>query len=113
VPATRLSRYEFAPVHEDEDGRTFFDVPDPLRRIVRKDDARVIVAAGDTVHRIAWRAYRVMIDPEQDIRPTSFFDVVAQMNDVVDVTEPLEPDKIIRVPSIQALVGEIRASPST
>lgn len=111
MPVVRFSRYEFANVHQDECGRTFIDVPDPLPKRIRRDDARIQVGLGDTLHTLAWRAYEAVKDEEQDIRPTSLFDVIAQNNDVVDADQPLSPGTIVRIPSVRAVLEEIRVSP--
>lgn len=111
MPAVRFSRYEFAEPHEDECGRTFLDVPDPLPKRVRPDDVRVVVGLGDTLHTLAWRRFEAIKSEEEDIRPTSLFDVIAESNDVVDADQPLEPGTVIRIPSIRAVLEEIRVPP--
>ena len=111
MPAVRLSRYEYAPVHQDEHGRLFLDVPDPIPRRNRNDDTRAIIGHGDTLYALAWRAYRETLDREQDIRPTGFFWVIAQLNDVVDATVDPEAGTVFSIPSVQSLVGEILAPP--
>ena len=111
MPALPLSRYEFADVHVDDDGRTFFDVPDPISRRMQPDDSRTTIGQGDTSESLAWRFYRALLDPELAIRPAGFFWVIAQFNDVTDATIPLESGVIMRAPSIQRLQGEITAPP--
>lgn len=111
MPVVRISRYEFATPHQDEQGRKFLDVPDPPIKKIRRDDTRVVVGTGDTLFTLAWRAYKSMLNREQDIRPTSFFDVIAQMSDVVDAAAPLPEGKEMRVPSVRAIQEEIRVPP--
>jgi len=113
VPAVRLSRYEYAPVEQDECGRLFLDVPDPIARTSRLDDARILTGEGDTIFALAWRAYESTLDREQDIRPTGFYWVIAQMNDFVDLDQVLSIPNAsrVRVPSVQTLVGDILVPP--
>lgn len=111
MPAPRLSRYEFAPVEVDEQGRPFLDVPEPPARVSRNDDSRPIVGEGDDLFTVAWRAYKAMLDPEQDVRPTGFFWVVAQFNDVLDAAAPLAQGRRLRVPSVEALNSEVLVPP--
>lgn len=111
MPALPLSRYEFASVHQDECGRTFFDVPDPISRRVDRDDLRTTVGSGDTVHSLAWKFYKATVDRRLDVRAVNFFWVVAQFNDVVDVTEDLPAGRTLRAPSLQRLQGEITVPP--
>lgn len=118
MPAVRLSRYEFAPVEVDSNGRTYLDVPDPISRKVRSDDRRGVAGQADTLFGFAWKGYRQLLDPEQDIRPTSFWDVIAQVNNLIDAIPvledgeiTLEPGLVLRVPSTEVLLGEIRVPP--
>ncbi len=111
MPALPLSRYEFASVEEDECGRTFLDVPDPISKRVDRDDLRTVIGKGDEVGSLAWKFYKATLDPRLDVRPSSFFWVVAQFNDVVDVTEELPIGRIFRAPSLQRLVSEITVAP--
>ncbi len=119
VPAARLSRYEFAPIEVDTCGRVFLDVPDPIPRVVRPSDLRAMPGQGDTLFGVAWKAYRDLLDREQDIRPTSFWDVIAQVNNLIDARPilvngdlTLEPGKVLRVPNIENLTSEIRVPPA-
>lgn len=112
VPAVRYSRYEFAPVHQDELGRTFLDVPDPLPKRVRRDDIRVVSGAGDTLHSMAWRAYKSLLDTsEQDVGPSRFYWVVGENNGIVNPTKELPLGSLVRIPSLESLVGEILVAP--
>lgn len=111
MPAVRLSRYEFAPIHEDACGRRFLDVPDPVSRRPSLDDIRHIVGEGDTLFTIAWRYYRSLLDRESDIGPSRFFWVIAQANSIVDVTAKLKPGRELRIPSVANLETEILAPP--
>lgn len=112
VPGLRFSRLEFATPHQDEDGNLFLDVPDPIARRPSRRDKRVPVGTGDDLHKVAARAFRAMLDPEQDVGPSRFFWVIAQLNDVVDVTLPLAEGDRLRVVSIQTLTGEILVRPA-
>ena len=120
MPATPLSRYEFAPVEVDECGRTFLDVPDPITPRSRPSDLRTTSVQGDIPHVFAWRAYRSMLDPDpvRDLRPTRFWDVVAEYNGLIDAVPFLEGEGLvipngtsIRVPDVDVLLGEIRVPP--
>ena len=111
MPGLRWTRYEFATPYRDEDGRLFLDVPDPVKVESRSDDGRVQVASGDTLWTIAWRAYRSLLDPEQDVRPSGFWWVIAEANGIVDPTDDLVPGTWLVVPSVEALVGEILTGP--
>ena len=117
MPAVRLSRYEFAPVERDECARTYLDVPDPLPRQQYGDDKRVLVAEGDTLHRIAWDSYKAMLDrsPDQDVGPSRFFWVVGELNDRVDLEDHARlldaHGTFFRVPSVATLQGEFLVPP--
>lgn len=113
MPPCRLSRYEYAPVELDADGRPFLDVPVPVpKSILLRGAARVVVGEGDTLWTIAWRYYKDLLDRSQDVRPTSFFDVIGQANDVVDAFAPLELGRTFFVPSVEVLLGEVRVPPT-
>ncbi len=105
------SRYEYAPVHQDADGNLFLDVPDPVDPGPRIDDDRKLVAEGDTLWTLAWRKYRAVLDREQDVRPSGFWWVIAEVNKVVDPFEPLTPGTYVMLPSVEALFGEILTPP--
>lgn len=114
MPAVRLSRYEFADVHEDACGRKFLDVPDPIPRRVRRDDRRTIAGEGDTVFAVAWRAFRATLDREQDVRPSGFYWVIAQVNGIVGLAGVITVEKgaTLRVPSVENLLGEVLVAPA-
>lgn len=105
------SRYEFTTPHEDDEGRMFLAVPDPISKEPNDDENQVIVGEGDDLFTIAWRAYMEMLNTEIDLRPTGFFWVIAQMNDIVDAAAPLEVGSTLRVPGIETLQGEILDAP--
>ena len=111
VAAVRVSRYEFAPVRVDECGRKYLELPDPLPKKIRRDDVSRVVGTGDSVHSLAALAYESLRDREEDIRPESFFDVIAEANDLIDVTEKLVNGTRIRIPSARAIQEEIRVAP--
>lgn len=111
MPALPLSRYEFAEVHQDELGRTFLDVPDPISKRLDRDDFRTIIGQGDTLGSLAWKFYKATLDRRLDVRAVNFFWVVAEFNDVVDATEALPIAKTFRAPSLQRLQGEITVPP--
>ena len=111
MPALPLSRYEFASVHQDEQGRTFLDVPDPISRRPDRNDGRVTLGEGDSLESLAWSSYLPTLDRNLDIRPSGFFWVIGQFNDVVDATERLPTARTFRIPGIQRLSSEITASP--
>lgn len=111
MPAVRLSRYEFAPVEEDDHGRTYLDVPDPLPRRVRSDDLRFVVGDSDNLWSVAWRAYEALLDREQDIGPSRFFWVIGEINDIVDGRAPIPAGTVLRIPSIRSLTEEILVPP--
>ena len=118
MPAARLSRYEFAPTEVDSCQRKFLDVPDPIPRVTRQSDLKLTTGEGDTLFGVAWKAYRKILNREQDIRPSGFWDVVAQVNNLIDArrvflegTLLVEPGTVLRVPNIENLIGEIRVPP--
>ena len=111
MPAVRLSRYEFAASEVDEFGRKFLDVPDPIPRRTFVDDDLPKVGQGDDLFTLAWTAYRSALDREQDVRPSGFFWVVAQANDIVDAAAPLAVGSRLRVHSVETLFGEILVPP--
>jgi len=96
----------------------FLDVPDPIARVVRSTDIRGIAGETDSPFTLSWKAYRELLDREQDIRPTGFWDVIAQVNNLIDAvpvlesgTVNIEPGTVVRIPNIEALMGEIRVPP--
>lgn len=110
--AVSLDRDEFANVFKDELGRTFLDVPDPVpKAVLLRGASRRVSQGGDTLWSLAWAAYQALLDPEKDIRPTSFFDAIAEANDVVNPLAPL-PAGVIFLPSIEVVLGELRAPPA-
>jgi hypothetical protein len=108
-----LDRDEFANVWKDDQGRLFLDVPDPLpKAILLRGATRKVATRGDTLWSLAWIAYQALLDPEKDIRPTSFFDAIAEANDVVDPLAELPYGKVVFLPSIEVVLGELRAPPA-
>lgn len=113
MPAVRLSRYEFAPVQTDENGRTFLDVPEPVKLSVRFDDIRHTVSVGDTLFNLAYRYYLPMLNtnPNEDVRPSGFWWVIAEANGIVDPTDDLKIGTELRIPGLRTLENEILAPP--
>lgn len=105
MAARRWSRYEFAQPHEDEDGNLFLDVPEPISMERRPGERRHTVGEGDTLWTLSWRAFKEMLDPgEEDVRPSGFWTVIAELNDVVDPLESLPNGKVMRVPGVEGLL---------
>jgi hypothetical protein len=112
MPAVRLSRYEFANVFKDEKGRLFLDVPDPTSKdVLLRGASRRAARAVDTLWSLAWAEYQALLDREQDIRPTSFFDVVGLANDIVDPVAPIADGKVVLLPSAEVILGDVRIPP--
>lgn len=113
MPAPKLSRYEFSPVEQDSAGRFYLGVPDPKPKgvLVRGASPHKVVAS-DTLHSLAWVAYQDLLNPEQDVRPTSFFDVIGRANSVVDPTQPLPVGSIFQIPTVEVLLGDDRVPPA-
>lgn len=111
MPAVPLSRYEFVQVEQDDEGRTFLQVPDPLPTRSFVDDQIHIVGEGETLFSIAWNAYKELLDEEKDIRPSGFWWVIADINGIVDATEPLQVGSRLRIPSVDTLLGELLVPP--
>ncbi len=111
MPALRLSRYEYASVEVDSEGRKFLDVPDPITKRNFGDDQFFTVGEDATLFQLSWKAYRSAHDPEQDVRPSGFFWVVGEANDVVDAAATLQAGKSYRVPSVESLFGEVLVPP--
>lgn len=112
MPATRGSRYEYVAVYQDPQGRLYTDVPTPMdKTVLLRDASRYIAKAGDTPWSIAWKFYKATLDREQDFRPTSFFDVICQANDILDPFARIVEGKIILVPRLEVIQGEIRVPP--
>lgn len=108
----RYTRNEYAPAATDPQGRTFLHVGAPLsKQTLLRGARRYVVREGDTLWTIAWAAYREVLDQEQDLRPTSFFDVIATANDIVDPLAPLAEGSIMFIPSIEILFSEVRVPP--
>lgn len=109
----RLSRYEFANTFVDEKGRKYLDVPDPISKaILRRGASLRTVQESDTLWSLAWLAYEPLLDTEQDIRPTSFFDVIGDANDIVNPLAPLPTKSTFYLPTIEVLQGDVRVRPS-
>jgi hypothetical protein len=112
VPVS-LDRDEFANVNKDDQGRLFLDVPDPTpKAVLLRGATRRVASQGDTLWSLAWVAYQSLLDPEKDIRPTSFFDAIAEANDIVDPLAELPFGKVVFLPSVEVLLGEFRAPPA-
>lgn len=112
MPLVRFSRYEFCDVHTDDKGRIFLDVVPPVpKNILLRGAARRTVQDGDTLWSLAWLGYQHILDREQDIRPTSLFDVVADANDVVDPLAPLPVGTIFFLPTLETVYGDVRVPP--
>ena len=111
MPAVPLSRYEFVAVEQDEQGRTFLQPPDPLPKTVFQDEEFVTTREGETFFSLAFRRYRELADDLQDILPANFFWVLADLNDIVDVTKPIPVGTRLRIPSTEALLSVYTAPP--
>lgn len=111
MPPVRLSRYEFSSIHKDECDRLFAHAPDPIPKVISPDDAVIIAGEGDTLFTIAFRAYLSLLDRESDIRPSGFYWVVAEANNILDPMAKITPGTRIRVPSIPFLQTEVLAPP--
>lgn len=111
MPPLRLSRYEFASVEKDECGRPFLDFPEPIRIRSRRDDGRPLVGEGESLFTLAWKAYRSMLNYEQDVRPSGFFWVIGEANTILDAAAPLKTGVRFRVPSVETLDTEILVPP--
>lgn len=113
----RLSRYEFADVHQDAQGHVFLDVVPPVpKSVILRGAAQKVLRDGDTLWSLAWLAYQQILDREQDIRPTSFFDVIADANDVVNPIAPLSTylqpkQSVFFLPTLEVLLGDVRVPP--
>ena len=108
MPALRLSRYEYAAIETDEQGRPFLDFPAPLSIGSRRDDGRPQVGEGDSLFTLAWN----MLDYEQDVRPSGFFWVIGELNAILDAAAPLKVGQRLRVPSVSTLDTEILVQPA-
>lgn len=93
------SRYRFSTIHTDGLGRSFLgarprfgyrDLPDNRAHTVRE---------GDTLHRLAWRYFRPLR------RAELLWWIVAdfQPEPIHDPTQPLEPGRVLLVPSIRTV----------
>lgn len=112
MPALRGSRYEFAPVEIDDQGRPFLDVPAPIKVPPSRDETRPLVDGGDTLGRLAWVAYKAVRDRRQGIRPSGFFWVVGMVNEQLDGFAPLPAGERFRIPSVSTLLEDILAPPA-
>lgn len=112
MPPVKFSRYEFADVHEDEEGRLFLDFPEPVSRRRRGDDQSYVIGQGEDLWSVAWRQFRDSLDPQIDLRPSGFWWVVAELNDVVDpINEPPDLGARLRAPSLETLFSRILTPP--
>ncbi len=112
MPVVRRTRNEFAPVEQDEQGRTFLDVPDPPNKAdLCRGAHRYRAGDGETVFSVAWKFYRETLNREQDFRPTSLFDAIALANDIVNINEPLPVNKTLFIPTLDAIFSSLRIPP--
>jgi hypothetical protein len=68
---------------------------------------------------IAYSHYSAMLtrDPDRgiDVRPSGFWWVIAELSDVIDPLEEIDPGATLRAPGIESLVTEllVRPKPTT
>lgn len=98
------SRYQYSRAFEDSAGRTYLEVPDPIRFRAERDNVTHIVQAGETLSFIAYR-YFSGFD-----RPALFWWVIAAFNDVIDATLPLVSGTRLSIPS-ERFVRDIVLAP--
>lgn len=114
MPATRLSRYEYASIHQDECSRLYLDVPEPvvLKRS-KNEDILYFVSQAESLHNLAFRFYKDMLvtNPLREIRPSRFYWVIAQANDIIDPTAELEAGTQLLIPGLGVLNEEILSPP--
>ena len=111
MPAVSMSRYEFSPTEVDDLGRKFLDVQFGWTRERFPDDSNPVVAQGDTLFSFSWLAYEEALDPEEDVRPSGWWWVLAYLNDIVDALVPLGLGSRVRVPELEDLTGTILEPP--
>ncbi len=111
MPVVSGSRYQFVGVHTDERGRLFGDVPDPATKRKFPDDAVVTIGEGDTLHQLAWARFRAKLDPAKDIRPTTWWYLIGEINGVTDPLQPLPAGEVFRLPSVEVLDGVYLIAP--
>lgn len=105
--APRLdSRYQFCRAFQDDDERWFLEVPYPFRFTNERDNVAYQVSAGDTLQILAYRFYRGFDLPAQLWR------AIAEFNDIIDATLPLEEGKILMIPSPRWIRDVYFAPPS-
>lgn len=117
--AVHFSRYEFVPVAQDiaETIRPgiaaiFLDVPYPTpKKTLLQDAPRVSSGAGESPWSLAWKLYNSIVDYEQDIRPTSLFDVVCNANDILDPNAPIPTNAPLLLPRLDVIQSSVRIAP--
>jgi hypothetical protein len=115
MPAVRLSRYEYAAVHRDPEGRTYLDVPHPPSKATLLRGAnRKIAVQGDTLWTLAWKAYRSILDRSNDqgVRPTGFWWIIGLANDIVDPFEEITEGTAIFIPTLEVIYGDVLVPPA-
>ena len=105
MPVVAGSRYQYSDVHTDELGRLFGDVPAPATKRKFPDDVGVTIGEGDTLHKLAWSRFLSKLDPSKDIRPTTWWYLIGEINGVIDPLQPLPTGEVFRLPSVEVLDG--------
>lgn len=96
---SRFSRYRFAPVNWDADGRAFFGLRPTYGYHEHEDNRRVVVVQGDALWGLAARHFRGVP------RPSGLWWVIAdfQPDPIRDPTVALEPGRLLFVPSLRVV----------
>ncbi len=93
MPPTVNSYYQYARAFQDAQERWYLEVMTPFRFTDEQDNVPHQVRAGETLFILAYRYYRSFENP------TRMWKAIADFNDIVDPTLPLEEGKILIIPS--------------
>jgi nucleoid-associated protein YgaU len=110
VAIYRFSRYLRADPHKDSDGNIFVDFPAPIElEKDGEDDLIYQVKEGDTLFSIAYRFYEDTNFKSKgfEVRPSGFWWIIAEVNNIVDATQPLKAGTTLVIPSISRIQFEV------
>lgn len=99
------SRYQYSRAFEDSSGRTYLEVPDPIRFRAERDNITHVAQTGESLPFLAYRYF-----PGFD-RPAQLWWAIAAFNDILDATLPLVSGARLVIPSERFVRDIILAPP--
>jgi len=105
MPPRLNTRYQYCRAFQDDELRWYLEVPRPFRFSPEADNLPYKVKTGDTLQVLAYRFYRGLDNAPQ------FWRAIAEFNDIIDVTIPLEVGKLLIIPSLRWIQEVFLAPP--